>query len=142
MMNEFIWLIIAAVFIVAEIISLGLTSIWFAGGAVVAAILSWAGTSIWVQISAFAVVSLVLLIATRPFVKKHLIATVEKTNVESYVGQQVMVIQEINNNKGEGRVRMNDIEWSARSEDGSTIPAGKTVVIKAVSGVKLIVSEE
>lgn len=140
-MTEMVWLIIAAVFIIAEIISLGLTSIWFAGGAVVAAILSWAGTSLWTQIVAFAAVSLALLFGTRPFVKKHLITKVEKTNVESYVGKQVTVIQDINNSKAEGRVLMNDIEWTARSEDGSYIPSGKTVVIKAVSGVKLIVAE-
>ncbi len=141
-MAEITWLIIAAVSIVSEIISLGLTSIWFAGGAVVAAILSWAGVSVWIQVLAFTVVSLVLLIAARPFVKKHLITQVEKTNVESYAGRKVTVIQEINNNKAEGKVMMNDIEWTARSEDGSIIPVGKVVVIKSVSGVKLIVAEE
>jgi membrane protein implicated in regulation of membrane protease activity len=141
-MNEIVWLIIAAIFIIAEIISLGLTSIWFAGGAVVAALLAWLGCNTWVQIIGFGVVSLVLLLATRPFVKKHLIRQVEKTNVESYVGRQVMVTREINNSKGEGQAMINDIEWSARSENGSIIPAGKTVVIKAISGVKLIVAEE
>lgn len=138
-MSEIVWLIVAAVFLVAEIISLGLTSIWFAGGAFVAAIAAYFGANFWIQIAVFCVVSIVLLLGTRPFVKNHLLNRIEKTNVESYVGKTVEVISDIDNSKGKGQVRMNDLEWTARSASGEMIPAGTMVVIKEVSGVKLIV---
>ena len=140
-MAEVIWLILAAVFILAEILSLGLTSIWFAGGAIVAAVLALCEVSLWIQIIVFSVVSLVLLIFTRPIAKKYLITKTVNTNVDSYIGKKVKVIEEINNTLQQGKVKMDDIEWTARSEDNSIIPVDSMVQIKKVSGVKLIVEK-
>jgi membrane protein implicated in regulation of membrane protease activity len=141
-MNLIIWLVIAAIMIVAEIISLGLTTIWFAGGAMVAALLAYLGAGWLVQIVVFAVVSLILLLFTRPIAQKHLMKDPEKTNVEALVGMTAYVTEAIDNVKAKGVVKLNGLEWSARSEDGSSIAEDEEVVVKAVSGVKLIVSKK
>lgn len=133
------WLLLAAIFIVAEIISLGLTTIWFAGGAFVAAIAGLAGANVVVQVVLFVVVSLALVVLTRPIAKKYLDVNTEKTNVEALVGMNAYVLEEINNVQGSGRAKVNGMEWTARSiEDSVVIPAGIQAKIVEVSGVKLI----
>lgn len=138
-MNLIIWLAVAAVMIILEIVSLGLTTIWFAGGALVAALVAFLGGKLMLQIAVFAVVSLVFLVFTRPIAQKHLMKNTEKTNVESLIGKIGIVTADIHNLKSEGTVKLNGLEWSARSEDDTDIPAGNQVEVRAVSGVKLIV---
>ena len=129
-----IWSVIFMVCIIIEIITLGLTTIWFAGGALVSAISVFFGTSLIIQILIFAVISLVLLFTTRPVALKHFkLSDMEKTNVESLVGKQVIVSETIDN--------LNGLEWTARAADETDIiPQGTEVTINEVSGVKLIVS--
>jgi membrane protein implicated in regulation of membrane protease activity len=134
-----IWLAVAAIMIIAEIISLGLTSIWFAGGALVAALIAQLGGHWALQLIAFAGVSVVLLVFTRPFFAKHVMKEPEKTNVESLIGEKAVVKERIDNLKSEGVAMVNGLEWSARSADDSVIDAGATVEIVEVKGVKLIV---
>ena len=135
-MEPLMWLIVLAVFLVIEAITVGLTTIWFAGGALVAAIASGAGAGILVQWILFLVISLVLLIFTRPLAVRYMNKGVPKTNVNSLIGEKAVVIQT-------GQVRSNDIEWMARtSSDEVTIPEQTVVTIEAVQGVKLIVKEE
>lgn len=133
------WLAVAAVMIVVEIISLGLTTIWFAGGALIAALVAYLDGGWFVQIILFGVVSLVLLIFTRPIAQKHLMKKSEKTNVESLVGMTCYVTELIDNIHGKGTVRLNGLDWSARSENGESISVDTEVVVKAINGVKLIV---
>ena len=92
-----IWLVVFVACIVAEIISMGLTTIWFAGGALIAAVAAVIGTPLWIQILLFAVVSLVLLYFTRPIAVKYFNKDRVKTNAESLVGKQAIVISEIDN---------------------------------------------
>lgn len=99
-----IWLIITVILIVVEIITLGLTSIWFAGGAFVAGLISLTGAHWLVQLLVFAVVSTLLFVFTRPFAAKHLMKNVEKTNVDSLIGKEGIVKQEINNLEARGVV--------------------------------------
>ncbi len=134
-----IWLVVAAVMIIAEVVSLGLTSIWFAGGAFVSAICAWAGCNWVVQLIVFSAVSLVLLFVMRPLAKKKFMVAVEKTNVDGLVGQQAIVTEAINNLEAKGAAKINGVEWTARSADDSNIPEGSKVIVEAVSGVKLIV---
>ena len=142
-MEPLMWLIVLAVFLVIEAITVGLTTIWFAGGALVAAIASGAGAGILVQWILFLVISLVLLIFTRPLAVRYMNKGVPKTNVNSLIGEKAVVIQKINNLEQTGQVRINDIEWMARtSSDEVTIPEQTVVTIEAVQGVKLIVKEE
>ena len=135
-----IWTALIILFIVVEIISVGLTSIWFAGGALIAAIAAGLGLGIVPQLLLFFCVSLVLLLFTRPAALKLMNKGTEKTNVEGLLGKKAVVIQKINNLAQTGQVRINDIEWMARTSDDSvTIPVDTVVIIKAVHGVKLIV---
>lgn len=139
-METLCWLLLAAIFIVTEIVSLGLTTIWFAGGAFVAAIAAACGANLVIQILCFIVVSVILLVFTRPLAVKHLDAKTEKTNVEALVGNNAVVITEINNTAGTGQAKVNGMEWTARAkEDTMVIPEGETVRITEIQGVKLIV---
>lgn len=136
------WLLLAAIFIVTEIISLGLTTIWLSGGAFVAALAALAGANFLVQVILFAVVSVVLVVVTRPIAKKYLDSKTEKTNAEALIGQSAMVLDEVNNLLENGRAKINGMEWTARSKDDSvTILAGEVAKIVDIQGVKLILEK-
>lgn len=142
-MEPIMWLILLACFLVVEAITVGLTTIWFAGGALVAAIASGMGAGTLMQWLLFLIISLVLLIFTRPLAVHYMNKGVPKTNVNSLIGERAVVIQKINNLEQTGQVRINDIEWMARtSSDEVTIPEHAIVTIEDVQGVKLIVKEE
>lgn len=141
-MEPLIWLGVVALFLIIEAATVGLTTIWFAGGALVAAIAAWAGAGEAVQWILFIAVSLVLLIFTRPIAVRYMNKGVEKTNVERLIGQKAVVIQGINNLAQTGQVRVGDVEWMARTKsDDVQISEKAIVVIKDVQGVKLIVEE-
>ena len=114
-MEPIMWLILLACFLVVEAITVGLTTIWFAGGALVAAIASGLGAGILIQWVLFLIVSLALLIFTRPMAVRYMNKGVPKTNVNSLIGERAVVIQKINNLEQTGQVRINDIEWMART---------------------------
>ena len=142
-MAPIMWLGILAVLLVIEGLTTALTTIWFAGGALIAAIAAGLGLGIVPQLLLFFCVSLVLLLFTRPAALKLMNKGTEKTNVEGLLGKSAVVIQQIDNLAQTGQVRINDIEWMARtSDDSMTIPAGTVVVIKEIRGVKLIVEKK
>lgn len=137
-----IWLVIVAVLLIIEAITVGLTTVWFAGGALVACIAAWLGMSVMVQILLFFGISVVLLIFTRPLAVRYMNKGVEKTNAESLLGTRAVVTQPIDNLAQTGQVKINDIDWMARSaEDGVKIPEDAVVEILEIQGVKLIVKE-
>lgn len=141
-MEAICWLLLASIFIVVEIITLGLTTIWFGGGAFVAAIAAACGASLPVQIILFMAVSLALLFLTRPIAVKHLDVNTQKTNAEALIGQNAVVLQEINNLAETGQAKINGMEWTARTkEDGITVPAGENVKVVEIQGVKLLVEK-
>ena len=140
-MQLLIWLGILALLLVVEAITAGLTTIWFAGGALVAAIACYAGANLTVQILLFLCVSLVLLIFTRPLAMKYFNKETIQTNANSLIGKKAVVIQEIDNLAQTGQVRINDIEWTARSADDEKIGEGTVVTIEEIRGVKLIVKQ-
>ena len=137
------WLIASAVFLLIEILTLGLTSIWFAGGAVVAAIAALFGVPFLVQMLLLIVVTCLLFALTRPVAKRYLNNRVQKTNTDALIGQTALVKETINNMESKGYVQLNGQDWTARSaEAGEIIPAGCEVVVKEIQGVKLIVERE
>lgn len=137
------WLVALVLFIVIEIATMGLTTIWFAGGALLAVVASALGLPLAAQIVLFFAVSFILLYFTRPIAVKYFNKDRVKTNAESLVGRQAIVISEIDNLQGIGQVTVGGMEWSARSaEDGTQFPVGSVVNIVAISGVKLIVEEK
>lgn len=138
-----LWLIIFVLCIIVEIATMGLTTIWFAGGSLIASVVAAVNGSVWLQIVLFLAVSFVLLYFTRPIAVKYFNKDRVKTNVESMIGRQAIVISEINNLQGIGQVTVGGIEWSARTlQEGITLPVGSVVVIRSISGVKLIVEEK
>ena len=133
------WIVVLIVAVVVEIITLGLSSIWFAGGALIALIVATFHGPIWLQILCFAAVSIMLLIFTRPIAVKYFNKDRVRTNAESIVGRQAIVLSEVNNLKGEGQVSVGGQEWSARSvDDDQVLDEGSVVEVVAISGVKLI----
>ena len=137
------WLIIFVACIVIEIITMGLTTIWFAGGSLVAAVSAAFSAPLWLQLLLFVAVSFVLLYFTRPIAVKYFNKDRIKTNVESLIGKQAIVISEIDNLQGIGQVTVGGQEWSARTvKDGIPLPVGCVVVIRAINGVKLMVEEK
>lgn len=140
-MDGVFWLFIVVVMAVIEIITLGLTTIWFAGGALAAFGVSLLGAGILVQVIVFVVVSLVLLAVTRPLAVKYLNKGREKTNAESLIGKMAVVKEEIDNLNARGMVSVDGQEWTARSYEEKIISQGATVEIMEIRGVKLLVKE-
>ena len=128
-----VWLAVFVVCIGLEAASMALTSIWFAGGALIACVLSIAGV--------FVVVSFLLLYSTRPLALRYINQKTVRTNVDALVGKKARVTAEIDNDEARGTAMVSGQEWTARSADGSRIPKDTMVQIQAVSGVKLIVSK-
>ncbi len=138
-----VWLVLLIVCLVVEALTLGLTTIWFAGGALIALFAAAIHAPIWLQVVLFLAVSLLLLFYTRPIAKRFFNRNVTKTNVDSVIGKDAIVVEEIDNLHGKGRVTLAGQEWTARSvEENGKIPMGAVVEVEAVSGVKLMVREE
>lgn len=138
-MYAVIWLAALVILLLAEALTLGLTTIWFAGGALIALIAALVGANIWVQLGIFLAVSLLLLIFTRPAALRYMNKSTLKTNVDSLTGEVGVVSERIDNLEATGKVKLNDVFWTARSEDGTVIEEGAVVEISRVEGVKLIV---
>ena len=137
----FFWLIALVAFLIIEIITLGLTTIWFAAGALISFIAAWLGQPLGVQLVLFFIVSFILLIFTRPWAMKYLNGRTTKTNAESLVGEIGIVTVAINNLKATGQVQVKGSYWTARSrEHQEEIPEGSTVRIEEIKGVKCIVT--
>lgn len=134
------WLVLLVILVGIEIVSMGLTTIWFAGGALLATIAAALGAPLYIQIALFLVASSALLYFTRPIAVKYFNKDRARTNVESMIGKQAIVISEIDNVHGTGQVTVGGLEWSARSiSDTVRIPVGAVVQVCAVQGVKLMV---
>lgn len=142
-METIFWLILFVILLVIEILTMGLTTVWFAGGALVAFILAFVGFGLPVQIIVFLLVSIGLLVLTRPIAMKFFNQERQKTNAESLIGQKAVVLEKIDTLHGTGRAEVNGMEWSAKTDDAEeTIEAGEVVVIEGIQGVKLIVKKE
>lgn len=139
-MQTMYWLIIFVVLLVIEIFTMGLTTIWFAGGALVAFLAGLLGFGTVAQIIAFAVVSIALIVLTRPIAVKYFNKERQKTNVESLIGQQALVIEDIDTLQSQGHVEINGQEWSAKTDEpDGHIAKNTVVVVEGIQGVKLIV---
>ena len=137
-----VWLAVLVALVVIELLTMGLTTIWFAGGALIATIASLFGVPLALQVILFLVASALLLYFTRPLAVKYFNRDRVRTNAESLVGRQAIVISEIDNLQGIGQVNVGGMEWSARTRvDGVRLPVGTVTTILAINGVKLIVEE-
>lgn len=141
-MAAIMWIVLIIIFAVVEIITVGLTSIWFAGGAV-AALLGYAVglNEIW-QFLIFLAVSLILLFFTRPWALKYFKPHLVKTNYEEVIGKNVCLTETIDNVKGTGTAVLKGQEWTARAYDeGRIFEAGMIVKVKEIRGVTMYVTD-
>ena len=138
----FVWISVIIVTLVIEIITQGLTTIWFSIGAAVAAIVNNWAPPLWIQIAVFCFVSIVFMLLARPFAQRMLRNTITPTNLDQLLQEEGLVIETIDNQKQTGHIRLRDVEWIARSEDGTVIPEGETVRIRQIDGVTLTVCQK
>ena len=134
------WLALVIFFAIIEGVTPQLVSIWFAGGALVSLIVSLFGAPLWVEVIVFVAVSAILLILTRPLVKRRFAKQIVKTNADALVGGEAVVTQAIDNVEGVGLAKIMGQVWSARSSGGDKIPEGTSVTVERIEGVKRIVS--
>ena len=136
------WLLLTAALLVIEAMTAGLTTIWFAGGAVAALVLAFLGMPVWIQTGAFAAVSLVLLLITRPLALKYMKKGQGATSLDRLIGQEVLVTEQIDNLRGNGEVQVDGQYWMARSVDNDQIiEKGEVAMVRSIQGVKLIVGK-
>ena len=141
-MEAIIWIALIIIFAVLEIVTVGLTSIWFAGGALVALLACAAGLNLAWQFIIFVAVSVVLLVFTRPWAMKYLKPRLVKTNYEEALDKNVCLTEAVDNVKGTGTAVLNGQEWTARAyENGKTFEAGAIVRVKEIRGVTMYVVE-
>lgn len=140
-MSKVLWIWIAAVaaFVIIEAVTVQLVTIWFAVGAVGGLIACAAGAQLWVQLLVFVAVSAVMLVVTKPLVRKITKAKKEPTNADRYIGGQAVVTEDIDNILNRGAATIGGLEWTARSADGRKIAKDTVVTVEAIEGAKLIV---
>ncbi|MBO5069134.1 MAG: NfeD family protein [Roseburia sp.] len=141
-MEAIFWIVLVVLFAVIEMVTVSLTSIWFAGGALVALLCAALGLDLVWQIIIFVAVSVVLLCFTRPWAMKYLKPRLVKTNYEVAVEQNVCLTEAVDNIKGTGTAVFKGLEWTARAyEEGKTFEAGTIVKVKEIRGVTMYVVE-
>jgi membrane protein implicated in regulation of membrane protease activity len=135
------WLVLFIVFLLVELVTAGaLVSIWFCVGSLVAMAVAYLGAPFWVQMTLFLLISVGLLLGTKPFLKKHMDSKTITTNADRILTKRGIVEEEINNLKGIGVVKVDGKSWTARNIDGEAIiPVGMEVEVVAIEGVKAMV---
>lgn len=135
-----VWLALLVLFILVEASTVTVVSVWFAAGALVSLIASLLGAPSWLQTVLFFVVSILLLLALRPVIKKYFTPKLTKTNVDSVIGSVGIVTVAIDNIEAVGTIKLGAMEWTARSTNGSQIPVGTRVQVDRIEGVKVFVT--
>jgi len=135
-----IWLVLTVILLIAEASTVTVISLWFAAGALAAMVIALTGGGLAFQAVVFLVVSAVLLTALRPLVRKYLTPKLTATNVDSIIGSVGIVTATIDNISASGQVKLNGMEWSARSTSGEPIEAGVKIQVDKIEGVKVFVS--
>ncbi len=136
-----IWGALLVVFILAEVGSCALVSIWFVFGSLAAIVAAADGCTFLTQSLIFVATSTVLLLLTRPFVRSLKIKKIP-TNSDEIIGMEGIVQTAIDNIKGEGRVVISSIDWAAKATNGRPIPAGSVIVVDKLEGVTLFVTRK
>lgn len=135
----YIWMIIAALFVVGEIFTAGFFLLWFGIGAAVAGVLALFGLGhVW-QLGAFVLVSGILFVVSRKFADKFTKKQPSGIGADRVIGKEGMVFEEIDNTKNTGRVRLKKEEWHAESETSEVIPVGNQVEVIRLDGTHLVV---
>ena len=138
-MNTILWLGLMVLFLIVEAATVTMVSLWFAGGALAALLVSLLGGGFLLQMAAFLVVSAGLLALLRPLARKHFTPKLVKTNVDSIIGAEGYVTADIDNASATGKCKLGAMEWTARSVNGQKISTGTLVKVEKIEGVKAFV---
>lgn len=134
------WLCVAVLFLVVELLTTTLVSIWFVPAAIIVCLLTFVIDSLVWQIAIFVVLSAVFMVLARKIYKKHIKKPVDDVSQnEKLLGKAALVTEDTN--AISGRILVGDVYWRAVSENGETIPQGETVVIKGVNGTTLVINK-
>ena len=136
---EWIWLAALVIFAILEAATSTLVSLWFIGGSLTAMLAALCGADIWLQILLFFAVSALLLVAIRPLAKKCLIPNAQATNARGNIGKRAVVTEQIDTLNGKGAVKIDGVEWSARTQSEAPIAVGAVVRITDIIGAKVCV---
>ena len=134
------WFALTVILLIAEAATVTVISLWFAAGALAAMVTALLGAGLWVQAVVFVLVSAAALTALRPLVRKHLTPKLTATNIDSVIGSVGIVTGTIDNLNATGQVKLNGMEWSARSTSGDILETGTKVRVDKIEGVKVFVS--
>ncbi len=138
-----IWLVVLIAMLLVEASTVSLTSIWFAAGALAALTASMLGAPLWVQIVLFLAAALALLLLIRPLSVRYFGKKGIKTNVESLIGKDAVVTEDIDNVEGRGEAAVDGVVWTARmKEKEGKCTKGCICIIDSIEGVKLILKEK
>ena len=138
------WLVVMILFLILEMITISLVSIWFVGGSLAAFLVSFAVSNIWIEAGVFLGVSLVLLLLIRPMARKLGVKQKDqiRSGAQALVGKRSLVTETIDNLHATGAVQVNGQFWSAKAVDDDEIIRKDTVVmISEVDGVRLAVKK-
>ena len=136
-----VWMVLMIGFLIVEAACpFHLVSVWFAAGALVAGLAAMLNWALWLQITLFFIVSCGLLLALLPLVKKVINPKIVKTNVDALIGAKCYVTATIDNISATGQVKLNGMEWTARSTSGEKIEVGQLVAVDKIEGVKAFVT--
>lgn len=143
-MDSIYWLLLFILLLVIEVLTMGLTTIWFAGGALAAFLVSLvAGNILELEVAVFIIVSVILLLFTRPLAMRYLNRRTVRTNADSVVGSVVRVTEPVNNILDQGAAQADGKIWTARAvSDDILFEEGELAVVQEIRGVKLILSKK
>ena len=133
------WLAAVIIFCCVEAATVGLVSIWFAGGSLAALLAASLGAPFWLQITLFVVVSGALIALLRPMMRKVILPKKTATNADRHIGQVALVTEEIDNLRETGAVKLDGVVWTARSCDNRVISVGTPITVRRIQGVKVVV---
>lgn len=135
-----IWLVLAAIFIVGEIFTAGFFIFWFGIGAALAGILALLGVGVLWQWVSFVIITGILVIVSRRFAERFTKQQPPGIGADRFIGKKGVVLEDINNLENTGRVRIDKDEWRADSETEAIITKGNKVVVTRVDGTHLVVN--
>ena len=138
--TDILWLAAFVLFLVVEAGTVSLTSVWFAVGSLAALVVSLLNGKLWLQVTLFLAVSVILLLTLRPLVRKFITPRIQRTNVDGMVEKQGIVTSPVDNLNARGEVTISGMPWTARSTNGQPIPEGTVVRVDRIEGVKAFVS--
>lgn len=137
------WIAAFILLTAAEAITVSLTCIWFAGGALAGLLVQVLGGSVKLQLAVFTAVSFILLLLVRPLASGILKPGETRTNTDGLIGRKVVVRETIDNIRGTGSADLAGETWLARSvHEDQVLKPGTAAVIREIQGAKLLVEQE